>query len=64
MGKDCKYCGAYISDIVDVCPACGKKVKAEKGSPVETYESVRGSAAATAAAQGSEEKKDAKEMES
>lgn len=32
MGKDCKYCGAYIADGYAVCPACGKKVRAEKAS--------------------------------
>lgn len=28
MGKDCRYCGAYISDMVEVCPSCEKKVRA------------------------------------
>lgn len=43
MGKDCKYCGAYISDSVGVCPACGKKVKPEKPSEAESYTRTYGS---------------------
>ena len=37
MGRDCKYCGAYISDAYDVCPACGKKVKPEHSTEAEPY---------------------------
>lgn len=37
MGRDCKYCGAYISDMVDVCPACGKRSKPEKASEAEHW---------------------------
>ena len=37
MGRDCKYCGAYISDMVDVCPACGKRVRPEKPPEYDTY---------------------------
>lgn len=57
MGKDCKYCGAYISDIVELCPACGKKVKGEKASNVETYESARGAATAKAKPEAPKEEK-------
>lgn len=37
MGRDCKYCGAYISDMVEVCPACGKRSKPEKESEAEHW---------------------------
>lgn len=37
MGRDCKYCGAYISDMVEVCPACGKRSKPEKDSTAEHW---------------------------
>lgn len=37
MGRDCKYCGAYISDMVEVCPACGKRSKQEKASEAEHW---------------------------
>ena len=37
MGRDCKYCGAYISDMVEVCPACGKRSKPEKASEAEHW---------------------------
>ena len=37
MGQDCKYCGAYISSGVNVCPDCGKKVKPEKSDEAERY---------------------------
>lgn len=48
MGRDCKYCGAYISDMVEVCPACGKRSKPEKPSEAEHW---TGSYTAGAAAQ-------------
>ena len=37
MGRDCKYCGAYISDAYDVCPACGKKVKPDRREEAEPH---------------------------
>ena len=37
MGRDCKYCGAYISDAYDVCPACGKRVKPDRTEKAEPY---------------------------
>ncbi len=37
MGRDCKYCGAYISDMVDVCPSCGRRAKPEKESRAEHW---------------------------
>lgn len=37
MGRDCNYCGAYISDLVEVCPACGKRSKPEKTSAAEHW---------------------------
>ena len=37
MGRDCNYCGAYISDLVEVCPACGKRSKPEKASAAEHW---------------------------
>lgn len=46
MGRDCKYCGAYISDMVEYCPACGKKVKPEKGENRGTYEAYGSASAA------------------
>ncbi|MCC8048757.1 MAG: hypothetical protein LIO52_06665 [Oscillospiraceae bacterium] len=30
MGTNCKHCGAYISSGMEKCPACGRRVKAEK----------------------------------
>ncbi|MCM1149721.1 MAG: hypothetical protein NC319_06515 [Butyricicoccus sp.] len=53
MGRDCKYCGAYISDMVDVCPACGKRSKPEKASQAEHW---TGSYTAGAAAQAAPER--------
>lgn len=44
MGRDCKYCGAYISDMTSVCTACGKRIKPEKPPEYDTY--YRGSATA------------------
>ncbi len=55
MGRDCKYCGAYISDIVDVCPACGKKVRAEKKHEDESYNTSASAAAAAAQKEVKEE---------
>lgn len=37
MGRDCNYCGAYISDLVEVCPACGKRSKPERTSAAEHW---------------------------
>jgi uncharacterized membrane protein len=37
MGRDCKYCVAYISDMVNMCPACGKRVRPEKTPEYDTY---------------------------
>ncbi len=57
MGKDCKYCGAYISTDLDVCPACGKRVKAEKADDSDAYSYYKGAAAAKAQTQSGEENK-------
>lgn len=58
MGRDCKYCGAYISDMVDVCPACGKRSKPEKESQAEHWTgSYRAGAAAQAAPPEREQRK-------
>lgn len=46
MGRDCKYCGAYISDMVDVCPSCGKKVKNAKPDEADEYTAYKTAAAA------------------
>ena len=45
MGRDCKYCGAYIADSLTVCPSCGKKVRPEKKPEYDTYDSHSGAAA-------------------
>ena len=37
MGRDCKYCGAYISDLMEVCPGCGKRSRPEKTSAAEHW---------------------------
>lgn len=59
MGRDCKYCGAYISDMVDVCPACGKRSKPEKESEAEHWTgSYRAGAAAQAAPPEREQQSD------
>lgn len=38
MGRNCKYCGAYISSELDVCPACGRPVIEGSGT-AEAYAS-------------------------
>ena len=55
MGRDCTYCGAYVSDGLDACPACGRKLKAEKRQEAEPYTSSY-SAAGAYAYQRAEEK--------
>ena len=50
MGRDCRYCGAYISGGLDVCPACGKKVRPEKPDGTDDFYSA-------SAAQARQEKK-------
>lgn len=60
MGRDCKYCGAYISDMVDVCPACGKRSKPEKASQAEHW---TGSYTAGAAAQAAPPEREQRESD-
>lgn len=57
MGRDCKYCGAYISDMVDVCPACGKRSKPEKKTEAEHWTGSYTSGAAAQAAPPEHEKR-------
>lgn len=54
MGKDCKYCGAYISADLNVCPACGKKVRAEKTDETDAYTYYNNSAATVSSKQNVE----------
>lgn len=35
MGRNCKYCGAYVSGELDVCPACGRPVVEGSGCAEE-----------------------------
>ena len=58
MGRDCTYCGAYVSDGLDACPACGRRLKAEKRGEAEPYTSSY-SAAGAYAYQRAEENKEA-----
>ena len=48
MGKDCTYCGAYVSDGLDSCPACGRRLKAEKHQEAEPHTSSYSAAGAYA----------------
>ena len=48
MGRDCTYCGAYVSDGLDACPACGRRLKAEKHQEAEPYTSSYSAAGAYA----------------
>ena len=48
MGRDCTYCGAYVSDGLDACPACGKRLKTEKQQGAEPYTGSYSSAGAYA----------------
>ena len=48
MGRDCTYCGAYVSDGLDACPACGKRLKSEKSREAEPYTNSYSSAGAYA----------------
>ena len=48
MGRDCTYCGAYVSDGLDACPACGRRLKAEKRQEAEPYTSSYSAAGAYA----------------
>ena len=54
MGRDCTYCGAYVSDGLDACPACGKRLKSEKSREAEPYTSSYSSAGAYAYQQAEE----------
>ena len=58
MGRDCTYCGAYVSDGLDACPACGRRLKAEKRQEAEPYTSSY-SAAGAYAYQRTEENEEA-----
>lgn len=53
MGQDCKYCGAYIAGNEERCPACGKRVKADR----------EGAAAAWARAEAPEQERRPREEE-
>ena len=57
MGRDCTYCGAYVSDGLDACPACGRRLKTEKHQEAEPYTSSY-SAAGAYAYQRAEEKEE------
>ena len=54
MGRDCTYCGAYVSDGLDACPACGRRLKAEKRQEAEPYTSSWSAAGAYAYQQARE----------
>lgn len=58
MGRDCKYCGAYISDIVKVCPACGKRSKPESDSGAERWTGPYTAGTAAQSQYGSEPERD------
>ena len=48
MGRDCTYCGAYVSDGLEACPACGRRLKSEKRQGAEPYTSSYSAAGAYA----------------
>ena len=54
MGRDCTYCGAYVSDGLDACPACGRRLRSEKHREAEPYTSSYSSAGAYAYQQAAE----------
>ena len=54
MGRDCTYCGAYVSDGLDACPACGRRLIVEKRQEAEPYTSSYSSAGAYAYQQAEE----------
>ena len=54
MGRDCTYCGAYVSDGLDSCPACGRRLKEEKRQEAEPHTSSWSSAGAYAYQQAAE----------